>query len=121
MRHRESIGAGTVEAAVEAGNKHEIRAGNRCDHVVNHVGRHSGGVAKAAARGRPQPDPRPEVVCIGDLTDVHGIRSPALAVNVQASTSPVVIAPVCIAPLVSGPPSSPFDTVIGPGVCVIVS
>ena len=32
-----------------------------------------------------------------------------------------MISPVCVAPLISGPPSSPGDTVIGPGVRVIVS
>src|SRR5262245_10371878 len=52
---------------------------------------------------------------------VTPIRSPAVAVNVQTSRSPLRISPLCVAPLVSGPPSSPDETVIGPVVWVIVS
>ncbi len=41
--------------------------------------------------------------------------------NVHTSRSPCTISPLCSAPLVSGPPSSPAETVIGPGECAIVN
>src|SRR5512140_1521189 len=41
------------------------------------------------------------------------IASPTLADTVHASRSPTSIVPVCTAPLASGPPSSPTDTVTG--------
>src|SRR5664280_2080674 len=47
--------------------------------------------------------------------------SPATALNVHTSRSPVRIVPVCMTPLVIGPPSSPGETVIADPVLTSVS
>ena len=72
LRHRQPIGAGAVEAAVEAGDEHQIGARDGRDDIVD-LGRGQAGCrAERGAGRRPQPNPRPEVVRLGDLADVHG-------------------------------------------------
>lgn len=66
----QSIGPSSVEAAVEAGHQNQVGAGYDRAHLEFGRG-DAGGVAQDSAAGRPDADPRPEVVRFGNLADMN--------------------------------------------------
>ena len=71
VRHRQPIRAGAVEAAVEARDANHIRARDRGHNVVDDGRTRARRIAQSGTSRTRQPYPRPEVVVVDDLADVH--------------------------------------------------